>query len=321
MNFVFLMDPLHTVIVEKDTTLALMVGAHNRGHKVYFMPNGGITRINSTTHFHVIELTPQLDPKDPFINQHSLDLFEEDVDAVFIRTDPPFDGQYLFNTWVLDLVAQHIPVINNPAGIRTTNEKVWATQFTDIVPPQIIGRNKKDLQHFLIKEKDVVAKPTDGFGGQSVFHVHQGDRNANVILETLTNNWKKDIIVQKFIPESKDGDKRILLLNGEPLGAVLRLHAEDDHRNNFFSGGSAQPAEIGDRDLKIIKILKPHLKRLGLYFVGIDVIGDYLTEVNVTSPTCLQEMNRLNNVNLEDQVIAFAEKLVEDSKSNATINS
>ena len=134
-----------------------------------------------------------------------------------------------------------------------------------------------------------------------------------MILETLTQNWQRDIILQKYIPAAVEGDKRILLLNGEPLGAVLRLHSEDDHRNNFFSGGKPLAAEINKRDREIIDVLKPELKKLGLYFVGIDIIGDYLIEVNVTSPTCLQEMNRLYDRQLEDDVISFSEKLIEQT--------
>jgi glutathione synthase len=162
-----------------------------------------------------------------------------------------------------------------------------------------------------MSEKDVIAKPTDGFGGQSIFHIKANGPNMNVILETLTNNWTNDIIVQKYIPEAQHGDKRILLLNGNPLGAVLRLHADNDHRNNFFSGGKPHAAEITKRDQEIIDHIKPELKKLGLYFVGIDIIGDYLIEINVTSPTCLQEMNRLYHDHLEDRVIDFSEKLVD----------
>ena len=205
-------------------------------------------------------------------------------------------------------------VVNNPTGIRTVNEKIWATQFTNIIPSTLVGRHKQDLREFLARHKHIVAKPTDGFGGQSVFQIKEKDVNTNVIFETLTNMHTKDIILQQFIPESNDGDKRILLLNGDPLGAVLRVHSENDHRNNFFSGGKPQPADITERDQKIIDVLKPHLKKLGLYFVGIDIIGNYLVEVNVTSPTCLQEMNRLNGVELQHDVISFVEKSVDQNQ-------
>ncbi len=310
MNFVFLMDPLHTVIIDKDTSFILMLGAHRRGHKVYFLPDGGIARLNGKLHFHAVEVTPQQVAEKPFIENGPIILKETDVHAVFVRGDPPFDEQYLLNTWMLDLLPKHIPVINRPSGIRTVNEKIWATQFTSLVPPTLVGRSRKDLLNFLAKEKDIVAKPTGGHGGQSVFHVQSGGVNANVILETLTHNGQKDIILQKFVPESKEGDKRILLLNGEPLGAVLRVHAQDDHRNNFFAGGKPSRAEINGRDREIIAVLKPRLQGLGLYLVGIDVIGEYLIEVNVTSPTGLQEMNRLYGTRGEDKILDFVENLI-----------
>lgn len=309
MNFLFLMDPLHTVIPEKDTTLALMLGAHRKGHTIYFLPDGGIVRKNNKLYFHVVNVTPQENPRQPFVEHHASVLDEEDVDIIFIRSDPPFDEQYLINTWLLDLLPKEIPVINRPSGIRRANEKIWAAQFTSITPKTFIGRNRQDIYEFLTQEKNIVAKPTDGHGGQSVFHIQQGDRNAHVILETLTKNWKRDVILQEFLAESQHGDKRILLLNGEPLGAVLRLHAEDDHRNNFFSGGKPLPCDITAQDKNIIESLAPELQRLGLYFAGIDIIGNYLVEVNVTSPTCLLEMNQLYSLRLEDDIIAFVEKL------------
>lgn len=316
MNYVFLMDPLENVIAQKDTSLALMVGAHRKGHKVYFLPDGGIVVKGEKLQFHVHEVTPQFEDQQTFVDGGALVLSQDEVDVVFVRNDPPFDERYLQNTWLLDLLPARVVVINRPSGIRATNEKIWATRFSSIVPKTLIGSNKDDLITFLKEEKDIIAKPTDSFGGQSVFHISANGPNAIVILETLTENWHRDIILQKYIPAAEKGDKRILLLNGDPLGAVLRLHSEDDHRNNFFAGGKPVATEITKRDQEIINILKPELQKLGLYFVGIDIIGDYLIEVNVTSPTCLQEMNRLYDCQLEDKVINFSETLVKQFISN-----
>lgn len=310
MNFVFLMDPLETVVQEKDTSFILMLEAHQRGHSVYFLGDGGITFYNGSFHLQTLKVIPEQNPKNPFPQRTPLKLSDQEIDCVFVRSDPPFDAQYLLNTWLLDRLPSHIPVINNPSGIRSANEKIWVTQFQDIVPRTLIGRNSRELLDFFLLEKDIVVKPTDGFGGASIFHIHLLDKNAKVILETMTRNWTKDVILQQYIPESQEGDKRILLLNGEPLGAILRVHPPDDHRNNLFAGGKEMPADINARDRKIIGILKPELQKLGLYFVGIDIIGEYLIEVNVTSPTCLQEMNRLYGQKLEEKVIEFAEKLV-----------
>jgi glutathione synthase len=311
MKFLFLMDPLETVIFEKDTTFMLMLGAHARGHEVYYLPKDGISLIEGKVYFHTIKVIPQHITHMPFKEEHSAHLSQDDIHAVFIRTDPPVDEQYLMNTLLLDHLPKHVVVINNPSGIRTVNEKVWVSQLKKVTPPTIISSNKEDLLAFIARHKNVIAKPTNGFGGRSVFHIENKHTNTNVILETLTERYNKAIVVQKYIPESKNGDKRILLLNGNILGVVLRMHEDGEHRNNFYAGGKPMPTKITANDKKIVALLKPHLQKLGLYFVGIDILGDYLIEVNVTSPTCLQEMNRLYNVRLEEKVIAFVEKLIQ----------
>jgi glutathione synthase len=310
MKFLFLMDPLEGVIFEKDTTFMLMLGAHARGHEVYYLPKDGISLVEGKVYFHALKVIPQSIAHMPFKEEFSARLSQDDIHAVFIRPDPPVDEQYLTNTWLLDHLPKKVAVINDPSGIRTVNEKIWASRFKNITPPTIISANKGDLLSFIDDHKNIIAKPTNAFGGQNVFHIQKGNTNTKVILETLTDRYNKAIIVQKFIPESKNGDKRILLLNGNILGAMLRMHEEGEHRNNLFAGGKAMPAVINAKDKKIVSILKPHLQKLGLYFVGIDILGDYLIEVNVTSPTCLQEINRLYNVQLEEKVIDFVEKLI-----------
>lgn len=314
MNFLFLMDPLHTVIPDKDTTLALMVGAQERGYKVFYLPEGGMSRINGRTKFHAVSLIPSFDPKNTFSAQKYIELNEQDVDCIFIRNDPPFDGAYLYSTWMLDLLPKRIAVINDPNGVRSTNEKIWATSFPELNPPHCLSNNKKELQDFIHKTGDVVAKPTDGFGGQAIFYIKKNDPNTNVIMEVLSKNYTMEIILQQYIPEAKNGDKRILLLNGEPLGAILRKQTGHDHRNNLFAGGKALKTSITPREQKIIQTLKPFLRERRLYFVGIDILGDFLTEVNVTSPTCLQEMNALYSQKLHHQVIEFAEGLVKKNR-------
>ena len=318
MNFVFLMDPLEQVVINKDTSFFLMLGASRRGHKVYYLPQDGITLKDGRLIFDCVRVVPQEVAHEPFVDHTPCRLTQDEVDAVFIRSDPPFDEEYLFHTWLLERLPRQIPVINDPAGIRTVNEKVWNTQFSSLVPRTLITRKQKELLVFLEEEQSVIVKPTDSFGGASVFLVRKDDKNVHVILETMTDRWRKEVIMQQYVPESDHGDKRILLLNGEPLGAVLRRHAEDDHRNNFFSGGEPLPAEIDDRDREIIAVLKPELRRLGLYFVGVDIIGKYLIEVNVTSPTCLQEMARFAEEPLAEKVVAFAEELVAERRRESS---
>ncbi len=303
------MDPLETVVFEKDTTFMLMLGAHRKGHETYYVAKDGLSLIDGKVYFNVTKVTPQAIMHQPFIEEHTLRLSQDDIHAVFIRFDPPFDETYLMNTWMLDHLPKKIVIINSAAGIRSVNEKVWAAQFTAFTPPTIISANKHDLLEFVATHKHIIAKPTNAFGGQSVFHIEYNHTNTKVILETLSDRYNKAIILQRYVPEAKNGDKRILLLNGDILGALLRIHGEGDHRNNFYAGGKPAPVTLTDRDYEIIATLKPHLQQLGLLLVGIDILGDYLIEVNVTSPTCLQEMNKLYNVNLENKVIEEVERL------------
>ncbi len=310
MNILFLMDPLETVVANKDTTLALMVGAAKRGHTVYYLAKDGITLLDGELRFRVVPVTPQY--QEPCFEALPAEVLEESqVGAVFIRTNPPFDEQYLHHTWLLERLA--VPVVNSPAGIRDVNEKLWATQFTDIVPKTCVSGDPAELRAFIEAEKTVIAKPTDGFGGQSVFRISKDDSNVNVILETLTQKGKRMAILQRYVAAAEQGDKRILLLNGRILGAVNRVHAQGEHRNNFYAGGTAEATDVSERDLEIVEEIAPHLRSLGLFFVGIDVIGDYLIEVNVTSPTCLQEMNRLYGQQLEDRVIEALEQLTDET--------
>lgn len=308
MRFVFLMGPLDGVLYHKDTSFIFMLGAADRGHETWYLPADGLSLGENGPILHATRVTPQRNPDVPFAIHETRDLIDSEVDAVFIRTDPPFDARYLMHTWILDQLSA--PVINSPTGIRSVNEKVWALRFPQLQPSTLVTARADLFRAFLAKHKRIIAKPTDGFGGAGVFRVSAGDSNAGVIFETLTDNGQCEIILQGYVPAAEIGDKRILLLNGEPLGAVLRVHGEGDHRNNFFAGGSAHATEITARDREICSTLAPHLRELGLHFVGIDVIGDCLIEVNVTSPTCLQEMNRLYDLQLQDQVIAYVEELV-----------
>ncbi len=310
MNLVFLMDPLETVIYHKDSSFILMLGACHRGHRVFYLPKGGISVENGRVSFLAEEVVAQANPDQPFLRTEPRRLSDTEVDAVFVRTDPPFDADYLSHTWLLDLLPARILVVNEPRGLRTVNEKIWALRFPDLLPPSLLTRDLSRYQEFLKRHQAVVVKPTDGHGGAGVFVVRDGDTNASVVFETLSGHGSREVVVQQFVPAADAGDKRILLLDGEPLGAVLRVHGEGDHRNNFFAGGTPHSARITPRDQVIIDRLRPSLRELGLYFTGIDVIGDYLIEVNVTSPTGLQEVNRLDGVALEERVIAFVEERV-----------
>jgi glutathione synthase len=308
MKLVFLMDAIESVIYHKDTSYAFMLGAQRRDHEVYFLRQGGISLSPDGVLFSVQKLTVD----EALVAGPEVVLTEADVDVVFMRKDPPFDSAYVMDTWLLDRVNDKVLILNDPTGIRTVNEKIWATQFKSLIPPTLVTRSQSQILDFLSEHKSLIIKPTDGFGGASIFALTEGGPNTKVIIETVTDNGAKEVIVQTYIEEAKRGDKRILLLDGDILGAVMRVHGADDHRNNFFAGASEEKCEITDRDREVVETLKPHLRALGLHFVGIDMIGDYLIEVNVTSPTCLQEMNRLYDLQLEDVVVRYVEKKVSE---------
>ena len=315
MKFVFLMDPLEGVVMHKDTSFIFMHEAHKRGHEVYYLANDGIEFYRNQLRFQVQKVTPQKIAKQPFIEGDKVTLSEFDVDALFIRSEPPFSDEYLMNTWMLDQKRNDkLFIVNSPDGIRKVNEKVWTTQFGKHIPETVVTSHQKSFRQFLDEQKQIIAKPTDGFGGTGVFKVKADGDNKNVIFEMLSENGKKKVILQEYVPEAELGDKRILLLNGDILGAVMRVHGEGDHRNNFFAGGTAEACEITEEDKKVCAALKPLLQELGLYFVGIDLLGKKLIEVNVTSPTCLQEMNSLYGWKLEEKVVQFVENQITDLK-------
>ncbi len=314
MKFLFLVDQPQSINPKKDTSLALMDCAQKRNHNIYICQDGDIILKNDKLYFDACRIKVNRQDEIPISLIEAFQTCEDEFDAVFIRNDPPFDEQYLLNTWLLDRISQRIVVVNRPEGLRTVNEKIWVTRFPQYIPKTIISRKKLELRDFFKTHKTVVAKPTNSYGGSKVFLINEGDNNAHVILETLTENYEKDIILQKFVKDANMGDKRILLLDGEFLGAVLRVHSKDDHRNNFFSGGEPMACDITEREHEIIDEIAPHLRDLGLFLVGIDVIGDYLIEVNVTSPTCLQEIERLTGEDLGTPVIAQIENMVKERK-------
>jgi len=300
MNILFVMDPPQTINPKKDTSYMLMKAYQRLGHQIWYINPLHLEITPSGVQAWGTPLEVFENFEAPFRYGDPALLTLSEMGLIWIRVDPPFDDRYLMCTWILSQLPPHIRVFNHPDGIRSVNEKVWATQFKDLIPPTLITSRLDSAQDFLSRHNKIVAKPTDGFGGSSIFIVSDTDTNASVIFETLSKNGA--FVLQKYIPAASQGDKRILLLNGDPIGAVLRVHSDKDHRNNFFAGGHAQNTTITERDLEIIAQLRPHLIKLGLFFVGIDIIGDYLIEVNVTSPTCVQEINALDGVALEDHI-------------------
>ena len=305
MRFVFVMDPVSTVIVDEDTSFALMLEAQARGHHIDHCLASDVGLRGRRVVGRVRRATMQLDPAKPITLAEPEDIDLADVDAVFIRKDPPFTDAYLWLTLVLDHLEGRTLVVNSPRGLREANEKLYAHHFPEIVPPTIMTSHKDEILRFVndVGGKAVI-KPIDGHGGEGVFLLSQGDKNVNGLIEAVTQLGRRNAIVQALIPEIYDeGDKRILLVDGELLGVVGRVPSKGDLRSNVHVGGSAAPAEMSDADRKIVETIRPRLVADRLFFVGLDVIGGKLIEVNVTSPTLIQQMSRLCGANLSVKVI------------------
>jgi glutathione synthase len=304
-----IMDPIEKINIEKDTTFVLMLEAERRGHELHYMelddlsirgttPEGRFRRVSAaraTPHYRFG--TERHEPLGSF-------------DVILMRKDPPFDMKFFFATHLLSLVEERkCLVVNHPRGLREANEKLYALNFPDLIPETLVSGNMAELESFLEEMGgEMVVKPLDGCGGSGVFYLQRKDRNLRALLESATANGTKPIMAQRYLPEVRQGDKRIIVLDGEPIGAVLRVPREDENRCNIHVGGQCVKTVLTPRDREICRLLSPRLEKLGLYFVGLDVIGRYLTEVNVTSPTGVQEINGLNEVQLERQIIDFVEK-------------
>lgn len=310
------MDPIEKINIDKDTTFVLLLEAQRRGHEIYYMELGDLfvrTGIPYGRHrrVHVARATPHF--KFAKLDTGSLD----DFDVILMRKDPPFDMKFFFSTHLLSLVdEQKCFVMNNPKGLREANEKLYALRFPEQIPQTLVTSDIQRLKEFM-KELggEMIIKPLDGCGGSGVFYLNEQDRNTNSILEAATENGQKLVMGQRYLPEIRQGDKRIIVLNGEPLGAVLRVPLESETRGNIHVGGQCVRTELTARDLEICEALARLLIADGLYFVGLDVIGGFLTEVNVTSPTGIQEINALDGVRLEARVIDFIEQKVQHPDS------
>ncbi len=312
MRLVFVMDPVSTVIVDEDTSFALMLEAQARGHHVDHCLPQDVGLRGKKVLARVRKATMQRDPVQPIRLAEPEDIDLVDADAVFIRKDPPFTDEYLWLTLVLDHLDGSTLVVNSPRGLREANEKLYAHHFPEIVPPTIMTSHRDEILRFLsdIGGKAVI-KPIDGHGGVGVFLLANGDSNLNGLIEAVTHNGARNAIVQALIPEIyEEGDKRILLLDGEFLGVVARMPSAGDLRSNIHVGGSAVPAQLTGADEAIIETMRDRLLADRLFFVGLDVIGGKLIEVNVTSPTLIQQMSRLMGKNLTTPVIERLEEKI-----------
>lgn len=303
MNLLFVMDPFATVHPFKDSTFMMMLEAERRGWSARYCLLNDLAVVDGRpfARSHAVRVWRPDAATDPFYEAGPVeDTWLDELDAVFMRKDPPFDRAYIFATYILDLAVGKALVVNDPVGLRLANEKMYALWFPELTPPTTVSCDAKHLRAFMERQGgEMILKPWDMAGGGGIFHVHQGDRNLKSLLEVTTSFGNEYVIAQRYLPEVRQGDKRILLVDGEPCGAFLRVPAADDHRSNMHVGGTVRATELTPRDREICAQLAPALKRDGLLFVGIDVIGEHLTEVNVTSPTGIQEVKALGGPAIE----------------------
>lgn len=317
LNIALQMDPPETINIEKDSTFVMGLEAQKRGHKLsYYNPstlkleNGAVTASCSKLSF-------RRKKGAHFTLEKFEDIDLKTFDIILMRHDYNDPMNYNAVTHILDHVAQDTLILNDPKGTRESPEKILITHYPDLAPPTLITRSLKDIKTFLQKHEDLIIKPLNGFGGKDIYHIKKNDDNLQAVYEMLCRLHTDPFVVQKFIPEVKQGDKRIIVVEGEPIAALLRVPPENSARANLAVGGQAALANITDRDREICSILKPELIKRGLVFVGLDVIGDYVTEINPKSPTGLQQIYKLQGIKCEEAIWDAFEARYEKWKSRS----
>jgi glutathione synthase len=303
------MDPIGSINIKKDSTFAMLLEAQARGWQLHYMEMADLYLQDSDCHAFMRPLQLKDDPAGWFTLAAGECKPLSELDAVLMRKDPPLDMEYIHATQLLERAeARGVLVVNKPAALRDANEKLFTAWFEQCTCPTVVTRNLPQLKEFLNLHNDIIVKPLDAMGGSSIFRVKRGDPNTNVIFETITHNGRCYAMAQTFIPEISQGDKRILLINGEPVPyALARVPPEGETRGNLAVGGQGIGVELTERDYWICQQVAPILKEKGLIFVGLDVIGDYLTEVNVTSPTCIRELDAQYGINISAKLMDYIE--------------
>ena len=317
-----LMDPIGAIKIAKDTTFAMLLEAQRRGHALLYMEQGDLAVRDGRAWARLAPLTVKDDPSGWFSLGQARWRELAEVDVVLMRKDPPVDSQFVYDTMVLSLAQRAgVTVVNDPQALRDCNEKMYALDFGQCMAPTLLSRDKADLRAFVAEHGEVVLKPLDGMGGRGIFRVRTGDSNLNSMLETLLSGGlhgaqAQFVMAQKFIPQISAGDKRILVVDGEAVPyALARIPQGDEFRGNLAAGGRGEGVPLTERDRWIVSQVAPELKRRGLVFVGLDVIGDYLTEINVTSPTCARELDKQFGLNITGQMFDFIERQLHGKRS------
>ncbi len=317
IRLAIVMDPIESVNYKKDSSLAMLWAAQDKGWSLSYLTMIDLFLENGTAKGRSRPLTVHRDP-DHFYDLGEMETTElSDFDVILMRKDPPFNNEYIYATYLLERAEQKgTLVVNRTQSLRDCNEKFFSTYFTDCTPPHLVTRDASLLKNFHKQHGDVIFKPLDGMGGSAIFRLKPDDPNVNVIIETLTEHGNQQIMAQKYLPEIKDGDKRILVVNGKPIDYCLaRLPAKGETRGNLAAGGTGRAQPLSDRDRWIAEQVAPELVKRGLWFVGLDIIGDYLTEVNVTSPTCIREIDAAYGTDIGAELMNAIEQLLETNRA------
>ncbi len=304
------MDPIQDIAFKKDTSLAMLWAARQRGWELAYMELSDLYMSGGQARARIRTLDVRMDPANWYTFGHEDDIALGELDVILMRKDPPVDREFLMATYILEAAERQGALVVNPTqALRDCNEKLFATRFEDCTPPLIVTSSAERLREFYREQGDVIMKPVDGMGGQSIFRVKENDFNLGVIIETLTNYGQQQCMAQKYIPEITEGDKRILLIEGEPVPySLARIPSAGENRGNLAAGGRGEGRELTARDREICERVGPVLKEKSLIFVGIDVIGDYLTEINVTSPTCVRELDNAFGLDIAGQLMDAIER-------------
>lgn len=307
-----IMDPIAQIAFKKDSSLAMLLAAQARSWTLFYMEQRDLYQLGNQARARMRSLQVFNDPQHWFETGEEVDMALADLDVILMRKDPPFNSEYVYATYLLELAEKAgTLVVNRPQSLRDCNEKFFATQFPQCTPPTLVSRRSDILCEFANEHRDIILKPLDEMGGASIFRHREGDPNLSVILEVLTEHGSRQIMAQRYIPAIKDGDKRILMIDGEPIPYCLaRIPAAGETRGNLAAGGRGVAQPLSDRDREIAAIVGPQLRERGLLFVGLDVIGDYLTEINITSPTCIREIDNAFDTRIGERLMdAIAAKL------------
>ena len=304
------MDPIESIKTYKDSSFAMLLAAQKRGWPLYYMQQSDIYMVGATAMARAQRIEVTDNPENWYSAQTAENIELASLDAILMRKDPPFNIEYITSTYILEMAEREGSlIVNRPASLRDANEKMFITHFPQCCTPMMVTSDASLVRQFIDEQKDVIVKPLDGMGGESIFRLTPDDPNISVILETITQRGQKTIMAQRYIPEITEGDKRILLINGEPVPyALARIPAQGETRGNLAAGGSGVGIALTERDHWICQQVGPSLKERGILFAGIDVIGDYLTEINITSPTCIRELDKQFNLDIAGQLMDCIEQ-------------